>query len=45
MVLSGYHASASVSAAFMLRGDRYKYIHYVNYRPMLFDLQEDPSER
>jgi choline-sulfatase len=29
----------------MIRRGRYKYIHYVGYAPMLFDLESDPYER
>ena len=28
----------------MLRGDRFKYTHYVDYPPQLFDLAVDPEE-
>ena len=44
-VLSEYHAASSPSGSFMIRHGRYKYIHYVGYAPMLFDLAEDPYER
>ncbi len=30
--------------AVMLRGKRYKYIHYNGFRPQLFDLDKDPHE-
>jgi choline-sulfatase len=43
-VLSEYHAAASPSGSFMIRDGRFKYIHYVGYAPMLFDLSEDPEE-
>ena len=43
-VLSEYHASGSVSGAFMLRRGNWKYIHYVGYPPELFDLRNDPEE-
>jgi len=43
-VISEYHASGSVAAAYMLRFGRFKYCHYVAYRPQLFDLAEDPEE-
>lgn len=43
-VLSEYHAVGSRNGVFMLRDRRYKYIHYVNQRPQLFDLLEDPEE-
>lgn len=44
-VLSEYHAAGAVSAAYMIRHGRYKYVHYVGMRPMLFDLAADPEER
>ncbi len=44
-VLSEYHAVASPSGSFMIRRGRFKYIHYVGYAPMLFDLEADPYER
>lgn len=44
-VLSEYHAVGSPSGSFMIRRGRYKYIHYVGYAPMLFDLENDPHER
>jgi choline-sulfatase len=44
-VLSEYHAVGSPSGSFMIRRGRYKYIHYVGYAAMLFDLENDPHER
>lgn len=44
-VLSEYHAVASPSGSYMIRRGRYKYIHYVGYAPMLFDMEDDPYER
>ena len=43
-VVSEYHATASVAAAYMLRFGRFKYCHYAAYRPQLFDLAADPEE-
>lgn len=43
-VLSEYHAAGSLSAAYMLRQGRHKYIHYTGFEPELFDLQADPEE-
>ncbi len=43
-VLSEYHAAASVTGTFMIRHGRWKYIHYVGYRPELFDIEADPQE-
>jgi choline-sulfatase len=44
-VFGEYHAIASITGYFMIRGDRYKYVHYVGYPPQLFDLERDPDER
>ena len=44
-ILSEYHAASSPSGAFMIRHGRFKYIHYVGYAPMLFDVENDPHER
>jgi arylsulfatase A-like enzyme len=30
--------------AYMLRGERWKYVYYKGYPPQLFDMQEDPDE-
>jgi choline-sulfatase len=43
-VLSEYHAIGSRGGVTMLRKGRWKYVHYVNYRPQLFDLHSDPQE-
>jgi choline-sulfatase len=43
-VVSQYHAAGSVSAAYMLRKGRWKYIEYVGFEPELFDLVDDPGE-
>src|SRR3989440_6940720 len=43
-VLAEYHGMGSTTAAFMIRHGKYKYVHYVAYRPQLFDLQRDPEE-
>ncbi|UCH74631.1 MAG: sulfatase-like hydrolase/transferase [Rhodospirillales bacterium] len=44
IILSEYHAAASISAAYMLRRGQYKYIHYTGCAPELFDLSRDPEE-
>lgn len=44
VVFSEYHAAGSNTAAFMIRKGRWKYHHYVRFRPELFDLQTDPEE-
>jgi len=43
-VFSEYHAIFSPSGIFMVRNSRYKYVHYVGFRPQLFDLVADPEE-
>jgi choline-sulfatase len=43
-VLSEYHGMGSTTGAFMIRHGKYKYVHYVAYRPQLFDLEADPEE-
>jgi choline-sulfatase len=43
-VLSEYHGMGSTTGAFAIRHSRFKYIHYVKYRPQLFDLELDPDE-
>lgn len=44
-VLSEYHAAGAVTASYMIRHGKYKYVHYVGLPPMLFDLEADPHER
>jgi choline-sulfatase len=43
-VLTEYHGMGSTTGAFMIRHGKYKYVHYVVYRPQLFDLAADPEE-
>jgi len=45
VAFSQYHATGADTAVFMIRKDRYKYIHYVEYPPELFDHQADPEEQ
>jgi choline-sulfatase len=44
-ILSEYHAAGALTASYMIRNGRYKYIHYVGLPPMLFDLESDSHER
>lgn len=44
VVFSEYHAGGSPSAGFMLRKGRWKYHHYIDYEPELFDLDSDREE-
>lgn len=44
-VLSEYHAAGAITASYMIRHGRYKYVHYVGMPPMLFNLAADPYER
>lgn len=43
-VFSEYHDGGSSTATFMIRWDRWKYVHYVGEDPQLFDLWNDPDE-
>jgi len=43
-VLSEYHGMGSTTGAFAIRVGKWKYVHYVKYRPQLFDLENDPDE-
>ena len=43
-VFSEYHGMGSGAGVFMIREGRYKYVHYVDHEPELFDLQADPEE-
>jgi choline-sulfatase len=43
-VFSEYHASGSVTGAFMIRKGDYKYVAYAGMKPQLFDLAADPWE-
>jgi len=40
-----YHGHGTPGAAYLLRAGSLKYVHYVGYRPQLFDLAPDPGER
>jgi glycosyltransferase involved in cell wall biosynthesis len=42
-VVSEYHAISAVAGSYMLRDGPYKYMHYVAYRPQLYDLARDPE--
>ena len=44
LVFSEYHGAGSISGAFMLRDGEYKYIHYVDCEPELYNLERDPEE-
>jgi choline-sulfatase len=44
-ILSEYHAAGAITASYMIRHGKFKYIHYVGLPPMLFDLEADPHER
>jgi choline-sulfatase len=39
-----YHAAASITASYLVRKGRWKYIHHVGFRPELFDLEADRGE-
>jgi len=44
LTLAQYHTVGSTSAVFMLRNRQFKYVHYVDHPPQLFDLAADPEE-
>jgi choline-sulfatase len=44
VAFSEYYANGADTACFMVRKGKYKYIHYVNYEPELFDQEADPEE-
>jgi len=45
IAFSEYHAAGAISGVYMLRTDRYKYLHYAGgYDPELYDLKADPEE-
>ncbi|MGB0505940.1 MAG: sulfatase-like hydrolase/transferase [Pikeienuella sp.] len=44
-VFSEYHAVGAVTGGFMLRKGDWKLIHYVGFKPELFNLAEDPEEQ
>lgn len=44
VAFSEYHAVGADTAVFMIRKGQYKYIHYVDYEPELFDEDADPEE-
>ncbi|MEM6662930.1 MAG: sulfatase-like hydrolase/transferase [Pseudomonadota bacterium] len=43
-ILSEYHDGGSTTGTFMVRWQRWKYVHYVGHEPQLFDLDADPNE-
>jgi choline-sulfatase len=43
-VFSEYHASGSISGAFMIRRGRHKLVYYAGFAPQLFDVVADPWE-
>ena len=44
-VFSEYYSQGVYTAMYMLRKGDYKYVHYVNERPQLFNLANDPNEQ
>jgi choline-sulfatase len=44
-VFSEYHASSSVTGAFMIRKGQFKYVYYAGMPSQLFDLETDPQEK
>nr|WP_254442998.1 hypothetical protein [Ruegeria sp. HKCCA4633] len=43
-ILSEYHDGGSTTGTFMVRWQQWKYVHYVDHDPQLFDLATDPNE-
>ena len=43
-ILSEYHDGGSTTGTFMVRWAEWKYIHYVDHEPQLFNLDTDPHE-
>lgn len=43
-VFSEYHGMGSRSAFYMVRERQFKYVHYIDHPPQLFDLLRDPEE-
>lgn len=43
-ILSEYHDGGSTTGTFMVRWQNWKYVHYVDHRPQLFNLHDDPHE-
>ena len=43
-VLAEYHGAGAITGFAMVRIDRWKYVHYVDHPPQLFDLDADPGE-
>lgn len=43
-IFGEYHDGGSTTGTFMVRWDRWKYVHYVGHKPQLFDLHADPHE-
>lgn len=43
-VFSEYHTINAPSAKYMIRNSQFKYVHYIDHPPQLFDLLEDPNE-
>ena len=43
-ILSEYHATGAATGAFMIRKGPFKYVHYVEMPPQLFDIDADPQE-
>lgn len=44
MVFGEYHAAGAINGVFLLRQGPWKYIHFANMAPQLFNLEDDPEE-
>ncbi len=43
-IFSETHCIGNLDAGYMIRYKQYKYNYYMNYKPQLFDLENDPGE-
>jgi len=44
VVFSEYHGHGAPGSSYMIRKGKWKFIHYMNAAPQLFDLENDPDE-
>ena len=44
-LLSEYHDGGCTTGFFMIRMEQWKYVHYVDRVPQLFNLEQDPLEQ
>lgn len=44
VIFSEFHDGGAITGVFMVRWDRWNYVHYVGYPPQLFNIEDDPTE-